>query len=368
MRARRSFESVLAIAWCALAAPLAAQRAGSPLARECAYQQLLQPADSTIPAEWLGFYPTAQFAALQPQATAGEWIAALDAVERALNGAAAQGGAATRPEVTRLRERIEQTRRRVQVLLAAGDSAAYQARLVEVVRFVGPGVFATELRTNPATGERTVTLFRGDPDAISIADSTPDAVRRTVCWSAAATRWLMDRYTGPMREHAVAFIAAKRDLWTRYYERGYSQLPWELLLNSRLLADDQRLDPPTVQWVLLHPSVGAEVAVGKWRDLRRQETITLELLGWLKYRDGYRRYRGISGVVTFTEGQGLGVGPFVHFSRAAKAGYVFRTRRPADGTRREHGVLLSVDLYRYLDDNRTQVEQALKLVRRKVGA
>ena len=47
---------------------------------------------------------------------------------------------------------------------------------------------------------------------------------------------------------------------------------------------------------------------------------------------------------------------------------MFRPRHPADRTSREHDALLSVDLYRYLDDDRIPVEHGSKLVRRKVEA
>ena len=84
MRTPLPHAALLTIATLAVALPLAAQRAVSPLARECAYQQLLQPADSTIPADWLAFYPATQLASLQPQASAEGPLNVLSSLGRCL--------------------------------------------------------------------------------------------------------------------------------------------------------------------------------------------------------------------------------------------------------------------------------------------
>ena len=352
---RRS-QLLIALALACMAPPaLRAQPGPTPLAAECLYLQLFRPSIDTIATQWAPFHPRVQVALLEPLVARAEWPAVLAATRRSLDSAAALGGSGA-AEVQRLRARLERTQALVEELLAATDARQYAER----IRRVGPMVFDAELMDD-ANDRESVHFFRGEPDAIVITDATPVATRRAVCWHAAVARWATDRYTGPMREDAVAFIAAKRALWTRYFEQGYSQLPWELALNSWFARKSASFDPPTSQVILAHPAVGAEVPVRALRDLERKETMTVEALGFLRYRKGYRGYWGASAVVTFTEGQGLGYGPLVHFGRGMAAGYVFRTRE-AEGAiagERDHGVILSVDLYRFLDERQGEVNDAL---------
>jgi hypothetical protein len=284
----------------------------------------------------------------------------MDSIRSSFERAAASFGSAPGDAsvLDRFRHQLDSAHARLARLATSGSRAQY----TEERRRLGPMVFNAEVRDGRAV------LFRGTSDQIELTDSSAEGARRAVCYHAAVMRSVLDRYTEPGRAAAAAVIETKRVRWDQYFERGYSQLPWELFLNSRLARKAADLDPPTRQLILLHPSVGLEIPTRSIRDLTRQDAVALELLGWIKYRNEYRDYLGVSGVVTFTEGLGTGVGPFVHLGRVAKIGYVFRARRTdASGARKQDGVLISVDLYRYLADRKAQVEQALDYVRSEVG-
>ena len=331
-----------------------------PTNLDCDYQRLIPPAPGSLDPAWRPYYPSVQIAALRPVVDSGGWSAAMDSIRTSFERAAVSFGSATADAATleRFRHQLDSAHAR----LARLASSTSRDQLTEERRRLGPMVFNAEVRDGRAV------LFRGTGDEIELTDSSAQGTRRAVCYHAAVMRSVLDRYTQPGRAAAAAVIEAKRVRWEHYFERGYSQLPWELFLNSRLARKAADLDPPTRQLILLHPSVGLEVPTRSIRDLTRQDAVALELLGWIRYRNDYRDYLGLSGVVTFTEGLGTGVGPFLHFGRVAKVGYVFRARRTdASGARKQDGVLISVDLYKYLADRKAQVETALAGVRSTIG-
>ena len=337
-----------------------AQLAAPPTNLDCDYQRLIPPAPTSLDPAWRPYYPSVQIAVLRPLVDSGGWSVAMDSIRTSFERAAISFGSAAGDAAVfdRFRRQTDSARARLARLATSGSREQY----TEERRRLGPMVFNAEVRDGRAV------LFRGTPDEIQLTDSSEQGSRRAVCYHAAVMRSVLDRYTQPGRAAAAAVVETKRVSWEHYFERGYSQLPWELFLNSRLARNAADLDPPTRQLILLHPSVGLEVPTRSIRDLTRQDAVALELLGWITYRNEYRDYLGVSGVVTFTEGLGTGVGPFVHFGRVAKVGYVFRARRTdASGARRQDGVLISVDLYKYLADRKAQVEQALDHVRAAVG-
>ncbi len=73
--------------------------------------------------------------------------------------------------------------------------------------------------------------------------------------------------------------------WSSFFGAARSQLPWELLINSRLY--DAERDPlaiegpPSAQWIVLHPSVG----VG-YREADFNQALVLELVGYYRWEWG----------------------------------------------------------------------------------
>jgi hypothetical protein len=336
-----------------------AQLSRPPTSLDCDDNVLALPAPSSLEAAWRPYYPSVQLVGLMPLVDAGAWPVVMDSVRTSFERAAYSFGSPAADTIAfrHFRIQLDSARSRLVRLLGSASSSEFS----DLQRRVGPAVFRVEMSDGRAE------LFRGTPDDIVLTDSTAQGTRRAICYHAAVARAVLDRYTQPGRAAAAALIEAKRLSWTRYFERGYSQTPWELYLNSRFSRAAADLDPPTRQLILLHPSVGLEIPSRSLRDLTRQDAVALEVLGWIKYRDDYRKYLGLSGVVTFTEGLGTGVGPFLHFGQVAKIGYVFRVRRTdASGARARDGVLISVDLYKYLTDRQALVQQALANVRSKI--
>lgn len=334
----------------------AAAQPSSPTVADCEYQWLIWPAPQNLEPEWRRIYPAVRIAAFRDRIHSGHWLELLDTVRASFDVyAAAHGGDSDSSALNRFRNELDSARARVQRLVTVSTAARHKTHLDDLRR-VGRATFAATVTAGRAT------LFRDTQTPIVVGDATPTGLRRTICYHAALERALLDRFSQPGREAAAAVLTNKRSAWENYFANGYSQLPWELLLNSRNARDGSNLDPPRRQLVLLHPSVGVQVAGTNYKALSRHEAIAIELLGYLWYRDEvkFNKYVGASGTVVFTNDLGTGVAPFVHFGQVAKVGYVvpLRRRDPA-GARRPDGLLLSVDLYRYLADRKEMANGVL---------
>ena len=98
--------------------------------------------------------------------------------------------------------------------------------------------------------------------------------------------------------------------------------------------------------MLLHPSIGIEVAGLRRRDLARVDAVVLEGLGYMRYYAGYSRRLGVTGVATFARDRAMALGAYAHlWFPQAKIGYVVR---PDSAGREQGSLLVSVDLYGFL--------------------
>lgn len=336
-----------------------------PTVLDCDAQLLIAaPPDSMIPS-WKSQYPSVRMAQMSRLLSAGQWKASLDTTKAMFD----RSVATFVPANQRDDSRISQFRDRLDEVIALVDgrdttltSFNELQKKSDAVRRVGRDVMRPEVRDGGAT------LFRGSPYAIAFSDADNAALRRAVCYHAGLASQVLDRMTLKLRGFATEVLAEKERRWTTYFDRGYSQLPWELYFNSRRARSGVRLDPPTSQLILLHPSIGVQLTGISWKDIGRRDAVLVEPFGWIWYRNDYRSYFGVSGVVGFTEQQGSGAGPFMHFGRVAKVGYLFPLRRydPA-GQKREGGVLISVDLYKFLSDRQAMAHQTIQRVSDAIG-
>ena len=82
--------------------------------------------------------------------------------------------------------------------------------------------------------------------------------------------------------------------WSSFFGAARSQLPWELLINSRLY--DAERDPlaiegpPSAQWIVMYPSVG----VG-YREADFEQALVLELVGYYRWEWGGENKTGSAG-------------------------------------------------------------------------
>jgi hypothetical protein len=159
----------------------------------------------------------------------------------------------------------------------------------------------------------------------AIGDTMPAEARQAACWTARRASRILEQLAGPVYAiTARALTATLRD-WDRYDREGLSQYPWEAALNGRKRFCPLPVQgPPPCQWVLLHPSVGYAVrALGDGGDLSARlsgrQAVVVDVIGRVRYRDGWRSYRGWS-LFALLGNQPPGAGLTLHLDRAVQIG------------------------------------------------
>ncbi|MFN0058580.1 MAG: hypothetical protein ACKVX7_09015 [Planctomycetota bacterium] len=115
------------------------------------------------------------------------------------------------------------------------------------------------------------------------------------------------------RADAVASIEAAVTRWSNFLDRGYSQYPWESLVNGKLWSPIRWDKVPRQQLVLLHPELGMEVAIRNDRDAKTDELLLLHVLGYVRYFGADRDYfLGASATAASSDDNGFGFGSTLH--------------------------------------------------------
>jgi hypothetical protein len=341
---RHLTRALLALAAASIA-PLAAARAQrTPTAAlDCRPQDVRTLTAVEIGAEWQAYYPDTVRARVQSLLDAGEWTAAMGtAIDRARDLVRKAPAA----QIDRYRDELAGLERdfRTLVALPPDRQDRFRADVLRAAHWT--------LTQNPATG--AISLFP-DANRIAVTDEVPSSERRALCWPAIAIAGLLTEHAAPARDRTVEILTSLAHRWDSYIDESYSQLPWELALNG-LGRSRRTWEPPGHQWVLLHPSLGVEVAGLHRDDLVRVDVAVLEGLGFLKYYKGYSRRLGLTGVATFSSDRPMALGGYVHlWFPQAKVGYVDRP----DTTGKHRGsILVSIDLYDLLTGVPTSLKEA----------
>lgn len=145
--------------------------------------------------------------------------------------------------------------------------------------------------------------------------------------------------------------------WTRYFDNGRSQMPWEYAANYALWSRTKEAGkvgtPLDYQVVLLHPSVVIENVSGAIDGQNTKEGLMLEVVGINFWRsDNWYEPTGASFVSVYAdraETRDWGVGVAVHFDNTFTIG---ATRRDD-----ENGFFISVDLWQAFMDKKTKMEK-----------
>jgi hypothetical protein len=320
---------------------------------DCEFNRLIGNTPPGLEPRWAAIYPGARFGALRRLMQSGRWVEVVDSVRASYDVfAASESPTPDGGPLGRVRLQLDSARARVDLLVHftadVGDA-----------RQVGPAIFQAPPR------QGTFTFFPGTPSEVVIDTATPSGVRRTICYHAALARAVLDSFTISKRAAASDLLSGKRKAWENYFANGYSQLPWELAVNSRKARKADELDPPLTQLILLHPVAAVEVAGPNYKDLASHDAIDLEVLGKLWYADNARfdKYFGVSGAVVFTNDLGTGVAPIVHFGSTVKLGYVWPVRRVlGQAGPPPQGIIMNVDLYKFLVNHRGQAEKTLNAI------
>ena len=269
-----------------------------------------------------------------------EWLFLVDSVRRSVQADPILGAAERR----QLLDQLGATYAEMVKEEAAGGRATLQA--VKTARFA----IALPADTNP----NEYTLFLRFPPALNVAPLDAES-RRAVCWTALAMGRLLAAYAAPARASATEALKAAVKRWDNYASKGYSQLPWELALNSHGF-DARSFDPPRTQKILLHPALGLEfvgsrvTSLNDLSSLQTTDVVTLEPVGYLVYNADRSFYWGASAIVTLADQRRVGAGAMLHLGQAIKAGYAWRKKDDSAGAARGQSFIISADLYQFLKD------------------
>lgn len=196
--------------------------------------------------------------------------------------------------------------------------------------------------------------FHRTPDEIDPAKMTR-GYGEEIAYRAEALDRLMVEFKEPMRKRTLKAIEAAKARWATFIDKGYSQYPWEMYLNGRLIDTTDIEHPPSHQWIFLHPSLGVELSGQKFSSLTAKEALTVQTVGHLWY--GWKkkeepaaglRWIGLSGVVSLRSDVGTGVGVMAHWGKLVNIGVVWHDfNRDGKIFNDRAAINLGIDLYRF---------------------
>jgi hypothetical protein len=256
--------------------------------------------------------------------------------------------------------------------------------LVGGIKSAGPYLaleFAAHTDSIPYDGStysRSV-LFLAEDDEVELSaenglplDSRPsgtclarDDERTAITEAARAVETAITGYNKPALGQGAAQLKKLSDTWMWVITDGFGQFPWERVFNDlvhRRPLSIYRL--PTIEWVLLHPSVGAEITSGSdFSETRAKGALLIESLGFVRYRfridQQKRHYLGASLLLVLREELSPGYGALFRYDRYS-IGVVRHTSTSASGTGRDPtwGVTATVELLERLQAARTKLKTA----------
>lgn len=158
------------------------------------------------------------------------------------------------------------------------------------------------------------------------------------------------------------YLTALDDRWQAYRAEGRSLYPWELALNEWLWWDYSNAagfsEPPSSQWVVLHPDVALRYD-DKTDGDRLNEAVTLEILGydrWSYVDSGFTKWVGFSAVAAWTGEGPASWGLMTHWQPNLAVGVTYRK----EGNEDQYFLLVSVDAGKLLTKAGSVREELLR--------
>lgn len=332
---------------CALLLPCAAPAQG-PVARDCDYRVIQRLPWQELDARSRSLHPDSAFVRIGPRMAGNQWVLIVDSI------AVEVEGDPTIPAQERgiFLDQLRMLRSELRTVAASGDPAGFRNR--------GEGVTQVRFRIAPAPGE-AYELFLDGPEVIDLGAVADSNARRALCWRALTLSRMLSAYGGPGRQIAVAALEASEKRWDNFNEKGYSQYPWELLVNSARFSPKSQ-DPPRQQIIFLHPALSLELianSLDSLEHLRRMDAITLEPIGYLWYNRSRSTYYGISSLISLPGDGLIGAGAMAHIGTYGKVGVILWRAKDASGVE-NRSILVSADLYQFLTGVPARLRQAKK--------
>lgn len=133
----------------------------------------------------------------------------------------------------------------------------------------------------------------------------------------------VDTYTAQISV-AIKRLGDLNQGWDNYLSHGFSQYPWEALVNSHFSSYSWSR-PPRWQWVLAHPELATVADIRRSGDTSIESAVAIHGLGVIHYFGDKREwFLGASGTIALTNESdfGLGVGPTIHFGHSGIRSYI----------------------------------------------
>ncbi len=161
------------------------------------------------------------------------------------------------------------------------------------------------------------------------------------------------------RKKVISAIKKAEKRWRSYIFNGFSQYPWEALLNGHLTSFDIQ-HPPKLQYLLLHPELSFEVKTDNLQ--AKIEVLTVEVIGILRYQNEWKNFYGLSLIVNMRDDLGAGVGALVHYNMYS-LGIVWHDIDD-DGNRFDDPPFLTVgiDLYKLFENKNSRLNQYIEKI------
>jgi hypothetical protein len=168
-----------------------------------------------------------------------------------------------------------------------------------------------------------------------------------------AQLWVQRRYT----DRLVPFLALSEKQWDDFLTKSRSQTLLELVINSALWRRDSEkgkfLAPPSMQLIVLHPSIVLEHVSAETDGNRSKEGIIFEIIGanWWRQSEWYQP-SGASLVAVYSDRIGVsdwGGGFAAHFGNKFTVGAVKRSGST--------GIFISLDVLELVKDKKAMLDR-----------
>ena len=318
--------------------------AQGPVARDCDYRVVTRLAWQDLDARSRSLHPDSAFVRMGERMAENRWLFLADSIASEVEG---EPGIPTEQKRIFL-DQLAALRSELRAVEASGDPVGFRNR--------GEGVTQVRFRISPAPGGG-YELFLDGPATIDLSTIPDSVARRAICWRALTLSRMLSAYGGPGRALAVTALEASEKRWDNFTERGYSQFPWELLINSKRFRSTEQ-NPPANQVVFLHPALSLELvapSLDSLEHLRRLDAISIEPLGFLWYNRSRSMYYGVSSLVSLPSDGLIGFGAMAHIGTYGKVGVILWRADDASGSD-SRSIVVSADLYQFL----TGVPQKLR--------
>lgn len=331
--------------------------AQGPVARDCDYRVIQRLPWQELDARSRSLHPDSAFVRIGPRMAGNQWVLVADSI-----AVEVEADPAIPPREREIfLDQLRTLRSELRAVESSGGPEGFRNR----------GEGAGQARFRIATGpDELYELFLDGPTSIDLGAVADSGGRRALCWRALTLTRMLSAWGGRGRELAVAALEASEKRWDNFNEKGYSQYPWELLVNSQRFSPTAQ-DPPRQQIVFLHPALSLELiapSLDSLEHLRRMDAITLEPIGYLWYNRSRSTYYGVSSLISLPADGLIGAGAMAHIGTYGKVGVILWRAEDASGAE-NRSILVSADLYQFLtgvpEKLREAKNEALKAVTRE---